>query len=54
MHYELRAQTAYFNLKGQELVSAEDRIKECEQEIAAALERHGCILIVQVAAKETT
>lgn len=48
MNYELKAETAYLKL---ESVTPESRIQACERDIAAALERHGCILIVQVAAK---
>ena len=47
-HYELKAETGYLKL---ESVTPESRIQACEREIAAALERHGCILIVKVAAK---
>jgi hypothetical protein len=33
-------------------MSAEERIRKCEQEIAAVLEKYGCILLIHVAAKE--
>ena len=48
MNYELNAAPAIIKL----VSPPEVRIAECEREIAAALERHGCILIVQVATKE--
>ncbi len=56
MHYELKAETAHFNLKGMDIGAStvQDRIMACEKEIAAVLEKYGCILIVQVAAKEIT
>ena len=49
MDYTLNAAPAVLKL---ESTSPEQRIAECELDIAAALEKHGCILIVQVAAKE--
>ena len=50
MDYVMNALTGYMHLKAPE--TPEQRIAACEKEIAAALEKHGCILIVQVAAKE--
>jgi hypothetical protein len=48
MNYELKAETGFLKL---ESVTPESRIQACERDIAAALEKYGCILIVQVAAK---
>ena len=52
MNYELKAETAHIRLSTADDPQA--RIAACEKEIAAALEKHGCILIVQVAAKDET
>jgi len=49
MDYELKAETAYFSLTS---ADPESRVKACEREIAAVLEKYGCILIVKVAVKE--
>jgi hypothetical protein len=46
--YVLEAQTAYFKLESQ---TPEERVKSCEAEIAAILEKYRCELIIQVAAK---
>jgi hypothetical protein len=48
MNYELKAETGFLKL---EALTPEQRIAAAEREIAAALEKNGCILIVQVAAK---
>ena len=49
MDYVMKAATGKFTLVSGDPKS---RIEACEKEIAAVLEKYGCILIVQVAAKE--
>ena len=50
MDYEMKVETGFLKLSE---ITPQSRIKACEKEIAEALEKHGCILIVQVAAKES-
>ena len=47
MDYELKAKTAYLN----RTLTPQDRVQKCEREIAEILEKYGCVMIVQVAAK---
>ena len=53
MDYVMNAEPAKFGIVGQDLGkdALEERIQNCEREIAAVLEKYGCILIVSVAAK---
>jgi hypothetical protein len=48
MDYRMDAQTAYFNLA---LATAQEREEAARVEIAAILEKYGCVLNVQVASK---
>jgi hypothetical protein len=54
MDYKMDAQTGYLNLQINPLGDPKARVEACEKEIASALEKHGCILIIQVAAKDQT
>jgi hypothetical protein len=49
-HYELKAETGF--LKLDKVDPPEVRVASCESEIAAVLEKYGCILLVNVFAKE--
>jgi hypothetical protein len=56
MNYRMDAQTGYMKLtpvNGTSLMSAEERVKKCEGEIAAVLDKYGCVLLVHVAARES-
>ena len=51
MDYVMNAEGGKMGIVGRDLGTVEQRIQDCEREIAAVLEKYGCILIVQVAAK---
>ena len=52
MDYVMHAEGGKLGIVGKDLgQTVEQRIQDCEREIAAVLEKYGCILIVQVAAK---
>lgn len=48
MHYKMDSKTGYFHVTD----TPRSRIEAAEKEIAAVLGKYGCILIVQVAAKD--
>ena len=52
MDHVMHAEPGVFKVMGVPLDDPKSRIEACEKEIAAVLEKYGCILIVQVAAKE--
>ena len=53
MDYVMNAEGGKIGIVGRDIGStAEQRIRDCEKEIAATLLKYNCILIVQVAAKE--
>jgi hypothetical protein len=57
MNYEMKAATGYMQLSpvnGASLMSPEERVKKCEGEIAAVLDKYGCVLLVHVAVRESS
>lgn len=52
MNYEMKAEAGRFTLVGKDIGDPKQRITDCEKEIAAVLEKYGCILLISVAAKE--
>ena len=52
MDYRLDAEPGRFGIVGKDVGdNPKQRILDCEKEIAAVLEKYGCILIISTAAK---